>query len=387
MTNPGPRRGSVAIAGALFVITVAVFFRVPLLPDMGRDLGLTATGLGALGSAFALGRLITDFPAGSLVDRFSAGTLMTGAALIVAAGSALIAAVPTQLIAFAGFFVIGIGSTLTITTGQAHFAGAPRERRGVALSVFAGALLVGQTFGPAIGGLIAPRAGWRAAFAVAAVIVVVLAIPLTRLATPSPRPTLGVPGVTRRIDRRVLAVLYALPAVQFAIGAAVLQTLIPIVGDAELGFRADTIGLALGLGGLSRMVAAVTSGRISDTIGRRAALLPGLTVQCVGVVVFAMWAGPTAWLATIVLLTLGSISVNVGTTILADLSEGTPLGHRLGAFRFAGDLGFIAAPITAGVLYETSSRTTATLPFIIAALLVLVASAVWVPETRHPADV
>ncbi len=386
MTAAPARRSSVVVAASLFVITVAVFFRVPLLPDIGRDLGLNAAGLGALGSAFALGRLLMDLPAGTLVDRVPAKALLLAAAVAVAVGSALIAATPTQPGAFAGFFIVGLGSTVALTTAQAHFALAPRQRRGVALSLFAAALLVGQTIGPAVSGLIAPAAGWRGAMVTAAAIVTILSIPLLRIRSPAERRQSQPAGAAAPVPRLVLATLYSLPAAQFAIGAAVLQTLIPIVGDAELGFGADTIGLALGLGGISRMVAALTSGRVSDRYGRRWALGPGLLVQFAGVVVFAVWAGTAAWLVTIVLLTLGSISVNVGTTILADLSESGGLGPRLGAFRFTGDLGFIAAPLLAGVLYDGFGRTTAMLPFVIFAGLVLAAALFALPETRVAND-
>jgi len=51
------RTVGVGIGAGLFLLTVAAFVRPPLLPAIGRDLGMTAIGLGLLGSVFAAGRL------------------------------------------------------------------------------------------------------------------------------------------------------------------------------------------------------------------------------------------------------------------------------------------------------------------------------------------
>src|SRR5919106_3089413 len=86
------------MGAGLFVITSIAFLRAPLLPDIGRDLGLSALGLGGLGSTFALGRLTADFPAGALTDRSRPGVMMAIAAAIVAAGSLLFGLSPVALI-------------------------------------------------------------------------------------------------------------------------------------------------------------------------------------------------------------------------------------------------------------------------------------------------
>ena len=120
------------MAASLFAITVAAFLRPPLLPDIGRDLTLSSLGLGALGSVFALGRLAADIPAGRLSDSRAPGAMMIASASMVAVGSLALAAAPTSAVAFVAVFVLGIGSTWTLTTAQAHFATAPR---GVAFDV------------------------------------------------------------------------------------------------------------------------------------------------------------------------------------------------------------------------------------------------------------
>ncbi len=377
----------VFVGVGVFTITVAAHVRAPLLPEMGRDLAMGPAALGAFVAVFALGRIIADIPAGRLTDSRPSRSMLAIAATIVASGSLLAGAAPTSAVAFVAAFGLGVGSAWTNTTGIAAFAEAPRQRRGVAMSGFATALLVGQAVGPAFGGAIAALSSWRVAFGAAAVLGLAMALLLMRppRTTKTMRPMAASDSELPAIRRSVRFALYLLPAVQFAIGGALLQTLVPIVGDGEFGLGVGVVGAAIGVAGLLRLVGALVSGRISDAYSRRWALLPGLAMQLVGLGCFAAWSSLTGWWLAIILTSLGSSGVNVGATILADLSEGARLGPQLAMFRLTGDVALLAAPLLAGVLYETSGKGLATLPLIVFVAVVTVMAAVLVPDTREPA--
>lgn len=380
------RRFSAAIAASLFAITIAAFLRPPLLPEIGRDLHLSSIGLGALGSVFALGRMAADVPAGRLSDRIDAGRMMMIAAALVVVGSLALAASPTSTFAFGAVLVLGAGSTWTLTTAQAYFASAPRARRGAAMSVFAGALLTGQAIGPVVGGAFGSVFDWRVAIASGAAIAIVVAVPLLWIPAPTPTGHHQTAGSGEHDDTATpltLAVIYLLPAVQFSIGAAMVQTLVPIIADESLGLGVGLVGTALGLGGVARLVSSLIGGRVMDAVGRRAAMIPGLVLQLAGVSIFAFWDGLAAWWISIMLVSLGSLSVNVGTAMLADLSEGGRLGPRLGAFRITGDAAFLVTPLLAGWLLDTSGRTIAMLPLVVFTALVFVGALLWIPETHE----
>lgn len=287
------------------------------------------------------------------------------------------------LLAFAGVFVAGAGSAWTLTTSMAYFARAPKERRGKSLSYMAAALLTGQAIGPALGGVLAGIFDWRLSLTLAAVLAALTAVPFLRWRGPAREVVNGDEEVgDDRATRLVLAVLYLLPAVQFSIGAAIIQTLIPLLADGPLAIPVGVVGIALGLGGVGRFAGAMFAGQVSDRMGRRVALIPGLGVQLVGLVILMLSESTWAWWATILLISLGSITVNVGTTILADLSGGS-LGRRLGVFRLTGDSAFVVAPLLAGWLYSVSGQSLATLPSVILTAGVLVAAILWIPETHR----
>jgi hypothetical protein len=74
--------------------------------------------------------------------------------------------------------------------------------------------------------------------------------------------------------------------------------------------------------------------------------------------------------------------MNVGTTMLADMSPVDSLGRRLASFRFAGDATLLAAPLLAGWLYEIAGREVSMMPMAALAVVAAVATAIWLPETR-----
>lgn len=382
MSRPGLIRRFGPIHFGVFFITVAAHVRAPLLPEMGRELDMSATQLGGFMSSFALGRILADIPAGRLTDHRPARLMLAVGAFIVAGSGVLGGLAPNVAIAFVAAFLLGVGSAWTNTTGIAASAEAPKARRGMAMAGFAAALMVGQAIGPAFGGLAASVWDWRVAFVAAAGIALMTGTALLLRSERSPLVEVRKTDDGRNaISPAVLASLYLLPALQFGVAAALIQTLAPIVGDAELSLNVATIGVAIGLGGLFRLVGAMFSGYVSDRYSRRLALFPGLVLQFAAIGVFAAASNVVSWWLAIILFSLGSTAVNVGATVLADLSEGGRLGSRLGLFRVTGDAALFAGPLAAGAIYDAAGRAWATLPLLLFAGLVIVFAFLAVPET------
>lgn len=314
--------------------------------------------------------------------------MMAFAAVNVAVGCFGLAVSPNSLAAFISVFFLGVGSTWTLTTAMAHFAAAPSVRRGAALSVFAGALLTGQAIGPAVGGWLGAEFDWRLALGLGGGLALLIAIPFLIGGGPGREPPRVEPsGVTRTAapptNDLVFKVLYLLPAVQFSVGAAMIQTLVPIVADDQFDLGPQVVGGALAVGGTGRLIAALVSGVLIDRVGRRSALVPGVILQVVGVATFAFGESLLWWWISVVLVSLGSIGVNTGSVILADLSAEGGLGRHLGAFRFTGDSAFMVAPLLTGWLFEVYGLTVAMLPLLMFAAAVAGAAIFLVPET-HP---
>jgi MFS family permease len=175
-----------------------------------------------------------------------------------------------------------------------------------------------------------------------------------------------------------------LQSVSFAVFltlGSVPQTLVPIIGADELGLGTAAIGLALGAGGLARFVGTIVGGRLSDRLSRKAALVPGLLVQGLGVALLALDPSVAIWLTAIVVMSLASFAVSVAATIVGDITDPARVGAQLGRFRFVGDLGLIAGPLIVTGLFERGGRSVAFL--FVAGVLTVAALLSWrfLPET------
>jgi MFS family permease len=378
------------VGAAVFTITALAFFRVAILPSIGDELVMSTAQLGLFSATYAVGRVLTDVPAGHLADRLPVMSIMRRAAVLVAAGSLLLAVAPLSAVAFVGIFLLGVGTALANTTGATYFSTvAPVSRRGLAVSGFAAAQLGGQAFGPAISGGLASLGTWRLAELAAAVIAAALVVAICgrRMAAVTARhahvaPPGSPPATTWSLTRPMLAVLFAIPFVMFLTIGAMIQTLAPVIGKEELGLAAGVIGLAVGLGGLFRFVGAVVGGQVADRIGRKAALVPGLALQSVGVAMLAIGGDLAIWFASIALLSLGSIGTSVAIAVLGDVAPPGTLGRYLGRFRLCGDIGLIIGPIVTAWLYDVAGRAAAVLPVAALVALCALAAAAWIPETR-----
>jgi MFS family permease len=152
---------------------------VPLIHD---ELGLSATQLGFLLSAFYYSYVVAMVPAGWLGERF-------GAHRVLAAGIVIWSAA-TLLTGFAAGFwsllllrlLLGIGESAGFPCASQLFASQLRlSQIDMANGVLGFSYLVGPAIGTVLGGLLMPLYGWRAVFVMFGVCSLVTLWPLARI--------------------------------------------------------------------------------------------------------------------------------------------------------------------------------------------------------------
>ncbi len=379
------------VATIIFAVAVAAFARIPLLPDIGSDLSLTAGEIGLLTTAFGLGRLLTDLPAGRLADAVVPTVGLTGAGLLLALSCAVLASAEAFAVALGASALIGCASALTNTTGMYVFAtAADAHRRGASMAIYVTALMSGQMVGPALGGAIGSVAGWRPAIAVSAAIgagVAAVCGVLWWRAHAGPRPAVRTAHAhsdsattATGPPRRELFALALAPFATFFGMAGLTQTLIPLIGNGELDFSASAIGLAIGAGAALRFVSAWVAGVASDRLSRRVVLVPSLVLMAAGAAVLALASNVVTWGASILLVALGSSGVSVAAAAVADRVPAPELGRELGVFRLVGDLGLVLGPIVTGFIYQASGPRVAGLAAAAVFAAAALAAGVWVAE-------
>lgn len=166
----------------LLNVGLARFTYGVMLPSLRRDLGLDYFASGSLNAIHLAGYLIGTLLAPSLARRLPAWRMARAAHLIVAAGAIICAIAPAA--ATAGFIVLapgrlitGIGAGLAIvaTFVIVFEAVSARERPLVSAVAWSGLNVGIIGSGLSVGFLLDSEIGWRAAFAFAALVALVLA--------------------------------------------------------------------------------------------------------------------------------------------------------------------------------------------------------------------
>lgn len=153
--------------------------------DLKREITLTDTQLGLLGTAFLLVYALAAIPAGTIADRYRRTSLI-GAGVAFWSVATLITGFTRsfgQL--FATRALLGIGEATYFPPSTSLLADAfPFERRARLMSWWGTATLVGVFLGFGVGGIVGSALGWRAAFYVTALPGLFLALLITALREP-----------------------------------------------------------------------------------------------------------------------------------------------------------------------------------------------------------
>jgi MFS family permease len=331
----------------------------PGLPLYAREFGVSYAGAGLLVSSFALGRLAFDYVGGALADRMSPRLLTTAGALITGISAFLCALASSFAWLVVYRAVEGIGSAFYVITIMALFARTvSAEQMGKAMGFYQSMILLGVSFGPTIGGVVAEIWGLRAPFYVMAgfgVLVAALTWQLVTSEVRAPhekaivRPPLA--AVARHVTSRTFIYILLLTFFVFAVRAGTRSNLIPLFGGERGGLRASAIGVILSASAFANFVVLWHAGSLIDRRGRQRVALPTLAVTALACFGFA-WSPRFANL----LLMSTALGVSLGylapapAAMTADVTQREMLGAVIGVYRMAGDLGLLLGPVALGAL-------------------------------------
>ncbi|WP_433331609.1 MFS transporter [Spirillospora sp. CA-294931] len=180
-------RWIIRLLASVSALTIAnLYYCQPLLPEISRSYGDDATvgllpGAGQLGYLLAL---VLVVPLGDIVRRRTLVRLLLCAD---AAALAVTAVAPTAGVLLAATVVVGVASAgvVNVLVSYAATLAGPGERALAVATMLTGGL-IGILLSRTLAGLVADLAGWRALFAFAALIAVLLAALVSRVVASAP---------------------------------------------------------------------------------------------------------------------------------------------------------------------------------------------------------
>ena len=383
----GLPRETFVLALVAFCVALGFGIVVPAVPLLAAELGVGATGAGAVVSAFALMRLLSGLAAGRLSDRVGERVALQLGLGVVAVSSALAGLSQSfpQLLVLRG--VGGIGSAVfTIASTSLLLRVASAAQRGRTQSVYRGGFLLGGIVGPAFGGAVlgfslrAPFFLYAGTLVLAAVAAATL-LPREPPQHPPHRPPTevaqgvgeddGVPsGVVPEPPHTPLRTALgnrtyqAALAGNFAVGFSVLgvrSTVVPLLVVDGLHLEPGWVGAAFTLAAVVQGLLLLPAGRFVDEVGRVPALVLGGLVAAAALAALAAATGPVTLLLATAVFAAGAALLGVApAAMVGDAVQGRG-GTAVAVWQMSSDLGSVVGPLAAGLLIDTGSYPTALL--------------------------
>ena len=395
-------RKQLSPAWVLFILTGLNLFNYldryvlsAVLTPIQKELGLSDSQAGGLGTIFMIGYFVTSPVFGWLGDRCSRKWLIAAGIFVWSVGTILTGFATTFAMMIAFRLLVGLGeaSYATISPSLISDSYGPAKRNN-ALTIFYVAIPVGAALGMTIGGLIAAKWGWRHAFIWAGAPGLLLALVLLpfaelkrgqaegKTAEAAKKPSVRDIVNLFRIPEYVLVVL-GYSAYTFALGAfgiwgpTFLQRVHGVTVDKAGEFFGAVLAVA-GLGGTMIGGFAATAWQKRNRAGYAWTL--GLSVLAAVPLAFgAFLAGSTFWSMSFLAAAMFFLFLSTGPVNTLIL-ETAPVNLRASAMAISIFMihlfGDICSPVIVGWLSESFGGNLQKAVLILP-LALIVASALW----------
>jgi DHA1 family tetracycline resistance protein-like MFS transporter len=377
---------------------------IPVLPHLiesliGGDIAKAASWVGSFAALFMATQFVFSPVQGALSDRFGRRTVILISSFGLGVDFIVMALAPTLWLLFVGRLVSG-ACAASFSTANAYIADiVPKEKRAAAYGMLGAAFGIGFIIGPALGGFLGH---WhlRLPFWVAACLsllnfcygffVLPESLPKERR---SPRfdwrhaNPFGAVVLLRRYPQ-----VFALAAVYFLINLAQfsLNSTYVLFTDYRFGWGPQAVGYTLSLVGLcSGLVQAMLVRRLMPKLGERKMILIGLPLCVAGYLAFGLAPTPWLFLLAIPVFCLGGLAGPPAQSMMTHQVDPHEQGRLQGALSSLASLAGIFGPAMFANLFALFISDHAPVPhlpgaaFVLAALLLVVATLVAIRATRH----
>jgi sugar phosphate permease len=337
-----------------------------VLPEIQQGFQLNSVGVGGIMSARELAAGLIALPGGIVADvlRRWWGPLLAGCLVACALGSLVIGVSPVYWLLLIGMAAVAISHSIWHLPAGASLSHHYTDRRGMALAFHGVGGSVGDVVGPVATGALLLWLTWSELLSVYAVAPFFLGFVAIWSLRNVGRGRHGEDSVaisdrvaaTKRLFRN--PVLWGLIVVRGARGMALvaLVTILPLYLHHQLELsewnRGFHIGLLIAIG----LVAKPLAGYLSDRIGRKRVLVPGLVWSCL--VALALIQFNSGILLTVTIALLGLFlypDQPIVTAAVFDEVGREVASTGLGVVACISFLMGAASPLIAGALYETVS--------------------------------
>jgi len=365
----------IALIGGLAIFS-STLSKTPVLPLFALSLRATPAEIGWIVMASTIPGILISYPAGALSDYLGKQRVLLASLVVFATAPFLYLVIETAWQLMAVRFYHGFATAIFGTVASAAIAERYTADRAARLSAYSSVTIVGRSIAPFLGGTLISLANFHAVYIACAISgVLALAVGLLlRDGTPPQTTKLELPHFWASLktvlrDRGIMLVSLVEAAQYLVFGA--IEAFLALFA-ASIGIPAWQIGVILGVQLVSIVFAKPLMGRVSDRVGRRRVILPGLLIGAASVVLIPFAPSFIGLTVLSLVFGLGFATVTSSTTALvADLTRDGRYGSSMGVLRTVMDVGQSIGPVLTGFMVGVAGYGSAFT--LLAAILVLAA--------------
>lgn len=380
-----PLAGLLVLSGAMFVSMATEFLPSGLIPQISADFGRSVSEVGNMVTVFALTVIVTAAPLAVLTRRASRKAMVLISFALIGTGNVVLVMAPSFEVVLGARVLGALGHAMfwsVVAAYPAYLVRPAQLAKAMAITAAGGSVagVVGTPLGNALGQIF----GWRAAFAVLAVLVVLFTLLMVRF-LPSVRPQVtgaaaANAGPVGR-DKTIPAVLVVCLLILMVVSAQISFGTYSVVWLLDVG-RLPPAGVPVILfvsGAASAVGVAVTGAlyRKFPTLLFLASLAAQVGILCAIPAAAAADAAGAVWvLITVMGAVFGGIPVMLQTRMMQSASDG--VRNLAGALQTtAFNVGIGGGAFMGGVVID--HLTLSALPFwaAICMFVALAAASIW----------
>lgn len=344
----------IALIGGLAIFS-STLSKTPVLPLFAQSLHATPAEIGWIVMASTIPGVLISYPAGALSDYLGKQRLLLASLVVFATAPFLYLLIDTAWQLMAVRFYHGFATAIFGTVANAAIAERYTTERAARLSTYSSVTIVGRSIAPFLGGTLISLASFHAVYIACAISgMLALAVGLL-LRDDAPaatvkqaRPHFWASLSTVLRDRGIMLV-GLVEASQYLVFGAIEAFL--ALFAASLGIPAWQIGVILGVQLVSIVFAKPLMGRVSDRVGRKQVILPGLLIGAASVVLIPFAPNFIGLSVLSLAFGIGFATVTSSTSALvADLTRNGRYGSSMGVLRTVMDVGQSIGPVLTGFM-------------------------------------
>lgn len=348
----------IALTGGLAILS-STLSKTPVLPLFAVSLGASPAEIGWIVIASTIPGILVSFPAGALSDYLGKRRVLLASLVVFATAPFLYLFVANAWQLMAVRFYHGFATAIFGTVASAAIAERYTADRAARLSTYSSVTIVGRSVAPFLGGFLISLASFGAVY-IACAISGVLALGAGLMLKDHealPKGKLELPhfweSLLAVLRNRGILIVSLVEAAQYLVFGAIEAFL--ALYAASLGMPAWQIGILLGVQLAGIVLAKPVMGKMSDRVGRKKIIIPGLLLGATTTGLLPLASGFIGLSVLSLAFGLGFATVTSSTAALvADLTRDGRYGSSMGVLRTIMDVGQSIGPVLTGWVVGTA---------------------------------